>query len=168
MSHPITVDAFDHLPPDEAGDLLHPVCASGQWVATLVAGRPFGSAAALVAASDDALAGLPWSEVEAALAAHPRIGDRPAGGGRESAFSRQEQSAAAGSDADLDAALLAGNVAYEQRFGRVFLVCATGLSRREVLDRLTIRLAADDDTERRTTRDELAAIVRLRLAKTME
>jgi len=56
-------------------------------------------------------------------------------------------------------------VAYEQRFGHVFLICATGLSASELLDALRARLTNPVEAERDVVRGELAKIVRLRLAK---
>jgi 2-oxo-4-hydroxy-4-carboxy-5-ureidoimidazoline decarboxylase len=140
-------------------------CASRRWAATVLAGRPYADLGALTAVSDAALGALDWGDVEEALAGHPRIGERAEGAGREADWSRREQSAAATGDADLRAALTAGNVAYEQRFGRVFLICAAGRPAEEILAALQDRLGNDDEAERGVVRDELAKIVRLRLAK---
>lgn len=159
----IEVAAFDRLSPQAAHALLVPACASGAWLAALVADRPYRSLAATQARSDEILAGLDWPEVEQALAAHPRIGERPSGAGTEAAWSRTEQSGATGSTAELRA----GNVAYEQRFGQVFLICATGLTAEQILAALRARLGNDPGTERGVVRDELTKIVRLRLAKTL-
>jgi 2-oxo-4-hydroxy-4-carboxy-5-ureidoimidazoline decarboxylase len=176
----VETGAFDRLSPLAAEMLLRPCCASRVWIDALVAGRPFGVLAALVARSDDVLAGLGWPDLEEALAAHPRIGERPAGAGRESLWSRQEQSgaaadgaacaeagAAADAEADATAALRAGNVEYERRFGHVFLICATGRSSEEILTALRDRLGNDEGVEREVVRHELTEIVRLRLAKTL-
>ncbi|NUS08957.1 MAG: 2-oxo-4-hydroxy-4-carboxy-5-ureidoimidazoline decarboxylase, partial [Nonomuraea sp.] len=119
----------------------------------------------LADAAEAAVRALEWPDVLEALSAHPRIGERAAGEGRESRWSRQEQS---GVPDDLRAALAAGNRAYEQRFGHVYLVCATGLSGSELLARLRARLGNDEETERGVVRDELAKITRLRLGKLME
>jgi 2-oxo-4-hydroxy-4-carboxy-5-ureidoimidazoline decarboxylase len=105
---------------------------------------------------------LEWPDVLEALAAHPRIGERATGADREAAFSRQEQSSAAG---ELAEDLHAANVAYEERFGWVFLICATGRTAAEILGALAARLGNDEPTEQATVRAELAAIVDLRLAK---
>jgi 2-oxo-4-hydroxy-4-carboxy-5-ureidoimidazoline decarboxylase len=156
---------FDAAPAAGAGALLQPCCASAAWQDELVAGRPYGTVAALTARSDELLALLDWAEIEAALAAHPRIGERADGTDTESTWSREEQSAAGRADADLQAALRTGNRQYEDRFGHVFLICATGRSAQEMLAALTERLAHDAITEREVVRRELAAIVRLRLAK---
>jgi 2-oxo-4-hydroxy-4-carboxy-5-ureidoimidazoline decarboxylase len=63
---------------------------------------------------------------------------------------------------------MAGNLAYEQRFGHVYLVCATGLSGAETLALLHDRLRNDEERERRVVRDELAKITRLRVIKLLE
>lgn len=159
--------ALDRLSPAAADALLRPACASDDWVAAMVAARPFGSLAAVVDRSDAVLAELGWPAVLAALAAHPRIGDRPAGAGLEASWSRQEQAGAANAGADVRTALHDGNVAYEQRFGHVFLIRATGRTATEMLAALTERLGHDDATEQQVVRRELAAVVRGRLEKTL-
>ncbi len=70
---------------------LRPCCAAVRWVSQLVAGRPYRTLDALIKASDAAIAALGWPDIEEALAAHPRIGDRATGAGQEAAWSRQEQ-----------------------------------------------------------------------------
>lgn len=139
-------------------------CASRRWAAEVAAGRPYADLAELRAASAKALAGLDWADVEEALAAHPRIGDRPRGEGREAAWSRSEQSGMDAAAAELRAALAEGNRAYEERFGHVFLICAAGLSAAEMLAALRGRLRNDAGAERAAVRTELAKIVDLRLA----
>jgi 2-oxo-4-hydroxy-4-carboxy-5-ureidoimidazoline decarboxylase len=160
----VEVATFDRLPTDEAAELVRPCCASTRWVTEVVSGRPFGSLVRLSAASDDALAELTWPDVAEALAAHPRIGERLGGSGQESAWSRQEQSGAA--DASVADELVAGNLAYEQRFGQVFLICATGRTAPEILAALRGRLDNPAEVERQVVRTELREIVRLRLIKT--
>ncbi len=168
MSDPerLPVAALDAAPAAAAAALLRPSCASTRWAAELVASRPYGSLAALSAASDAVIAGLGWADIEQALAAHPRIGERAGGGGREAAWSAREQSGAAGEAAGEAAALRAGNAAYEARFGHVFLICATGRSARDMLDALRARLGHDPAAERAVVREELRRIVALRLGKT--
>jgi 2-oxo-4-hydroxy-4-carboxy-5-ureidoimidazoline decarboxylase len=61
--------------------------------------------------------------------------------------------------------LTEGNLAYEKRFGHVFLICASGLSGWEMLDQLRTRLANDPEAERTVVRRELLKITQLRLAK---
>lgn len=162
---PVTASTFDTLPPAAATAAVQACCASRRWQALVVAGRPYGSFAALAAASDTALASLDWNDVLEALAAHPRIGRRAAGDGVEARWSRSEQAAAATRDADVAARLHAGNVAYEERFGWVFLVCATGKSPEQVLASLSSRLDHDVPTEQAEVREQLRQIVRLRLGK---
>jgi 2-oxo-4-hydroxy-4-carboxy-5-ureidoimidazoline decarboxylase len=100
------------------------------------------------------------ADLDEAMAGHPRIGDRNAGGA-----SRREQSGVAGADPELLTALADANRAYEERFGHVYLVCATGRSAQELLDILRARLGNDPATERAVALAELAAINRLRIAR---
>ncbi|GDY29735.1 2-oxo-4-hydroxy-4-carboxy-5-ureidoimidazoline decarboxylase [Gandjariella thermophila] len=144
---------------------LRACCASPRWVDAMLAGAPYPSAAAVLDAAGRALAALDWAEVERALAEHPRIGERAAGDGAAARWSRAEQSAAATGDPRLAAELAEANLAYERRFGHVFLICADGLPVEAVLAALRDRLGNDPAAEREAVRAELAKIVRLRLGR---
>jgi 2-oxo-4-hydroxy-4-carboxy-5-ureidoimidazoline decarboxylase len=146
--------------------VLAPCCASRRWAAAVIAGRPHRTLARLTAASDAAIAALNWDGIAEALAAHPRIGDAGAAApGREAAWSAGEQSAAMTAGAADRDRLAAGNAAYEQRFGHVFLICATGRTVAEMLAEQARRMGNDPADEREVVRAELRAIVALRLAK---
>jgi 2-oxo-4-hydroxy-4-carboxy-5-ureidoimidazoline decarboxylase len=203
----VPVADLDRATAATAAALLRPSCASARWIERLVSGRPYETLPALVAASDATIGALGWPDIEQALAAHPRIGDRtpsgpaggrgpqpgdaasgrlgpaaapggrpapggaaggrpgPADGDREAAWSRQEQSGTRDAPAEVQAGLRAGNAAYEERFGHVFLICATGMSAASMLAALQARLGHDPAREREVVRDELMKIVRLRLGK---
>jgi 2-oxo-4-hydroxy-4-carboxy-5-ureidoimidazoline decarboxylase len=163
------VAAFNALPADElAADLLE-CCAAPAWGAALVAGRPFTDRAALLAAAEVAGRGLSWADVQTGLAAHPRIGERASGEGKEAAWSRREQAAAAQSANDeTAAALVQANRAYEKRFGQVFLIFASGRSQAEILAAAHERLGNDDATERAVVTGELSKIAVLRLERVLD
>ncbi|RCG28332.1 2-oxo-4-hydroxy-4-carboxy-5-ureidoimidazoline decarboxylase [Sphaerisporangium album] len=156
---------FNALSPPEAERELLACCASRAFARGVAAGRPYDDETALTAAAVEAVRALAWQDVQEALDAHPRIGERASGPARESSWSRQEQSGTAGADRKVLAALAAGNARYEERFGHVYLVCATGLTAEEMLDRLEGRLGNDETAERAVVREELAAITRLRVAR---
>lgn len=153
------------LDPAAAADALLACCAARRWAADLTARRPYRSLDDLLNASDAALATLTEDDIAEALAAHPRIGDRADGEGLEASWSRNEQGGTADASPELREALAEGNAAYEARFDRVFLICATGLSAEEMLAALRTRIAHDAETERAAVREELRKIARLRLEK---
>jgi 2-oxo-4-hydroxy-4-carboxy-5-ureidoimidazoline decarboxylase len=134
-----------------------------RWVDDVVAAAPFGSLAELLDAAAAAATPLSAAEVDQALAHHPRIGERAAGQGQAQAFSRAEQSASASEDAELAQALADGNRAYEERFGRVFLIRAAGRGRPEILAELHRRLELDPETEAAVVAGELRDIALLRI-----
>jgi 2-oxo-4-hydroxy-4-carboxy-5-ureidoimidazoline decarboxylase len=159
---------FNTIADAELRTRLSSCCAAESWVEHVLAGRPYADEAELLVVSDDATAGLDAEGLEQALAGHPRIGDRlSAHGGepRATAWSRQEQAGVATAEADVVAALGAANADYEQRFGHVYLVCASGRSAAELLDVCRARLDNDPVTERGVVLSELAKINRLRLGK---
>ncbi len=155
---------FNSAPDDRLRPLLAACCDVPRWVDGILAGRPYGDVEALTRTADKASRELDASEVDRALAAHPRIGDRADGAGTEAAWSRNEQSGV-GDDPEVRAALAAGNREYEERFGRVFLIFATGLSAQEMLTSLRQRLTHDESAEAAVVQEELRKIALLRLAK---
>ena len=163
----LAVPAFDQLDPARAAAVLAPCCASSRWAAELVCGRPYGDLARLTEASDAAIGGLAWPDLEEALAAHPRIGGALAGRGREAAWSAAEQQSATAAGAAEREQLAAANAAYEERFGHVFLIRASGRSVAEMLAALRDRLGHDPAAEREVVRGELRGIVALRLARAL-
>jgi 2-oxo-4-hydroxy-4-carboxy-5-ureidoimidazoline decarboxylase len=148
---------------DDADELLAACCAAPTWIAAIAAGAPYPSEEALFAASDAATFALDEDGLAAALAAHPRIGERRPGA--EAAWSQQEQAGMTAADAALRDQMANANRDYEQRFGHVYLVCATGLSAQQLLDVCQRRLANDPTAERTVVLGELAKIARLRLAR---
>ena len=134
-------------------------CASSSFAKAIAGGRPYPGPDALGAAIDAAFRTLTWDDILQSMEAHPKIGDRTEG------VSAAEQAGAAAAGDAVRQALAAGNVAYEKRFGHVFLICASGLSGQEMLDQLQVRLGNDEDAERAVVRRELEKITRLRMTK---
>ncbi|MBD8207015.1 2-oxo-4-hydroxy-4-carboxy-5-ureidoimidazoline decarboxylase [Microbacterium sp. CFBP 8790] len=136
------------------------------WVAAVVEGRPYASVDALAAYAADLAATWSPADLEAALHAHPRIGANVSGDGAEAAASRREQGSMAAAADDDVAAIAAGNAAYEQRFGRVFLIRAAGRTPGELRAELERRLGSDPDSETIEATRQLAEIALLRLRTT--
>jgi 2-oxo-4-hydroxy-4-carboxy-5-ureidoimidazoline decarboxylase len=157
------LEGFNALPGPEARAVLLTCCASSTWAERVAAGRPYATAAALLDAADAASRDLSPADVAEALSAHPRIGDRVEGASAEARWSRREQASVAAADAGIRAQLRAGNAAYEERFGQVFLLRAAGRPPAEMLAQLRRRLGNDPDTERREVVEQLRQITRLRL-----
>jgi 2-oxo-4-hydroxy-4-carboxy-5-ureidoimidazoline decarboxylase len=157
--------SFNQLPADRAIAELMSCCASAQWARTVAAGRPYPDVGAVAASAGDVLSRLGWPEISVALAAHPRIGQRPAGTGREAAWSRREQAGVEHSDPRVLEELAEANQAYEERFGQVFLIFASGRTDVEMLEAARQRLGNDEETERAVVRGELVKIVKLRLER---
>src|SRR5215217_2285353 len=121
----------DLASPDEARELLRGCCGATNWVERMVARRPFGAREALLSAARQewfALGRTDWLE---AFGHHPRIGDRESSRqrfARTAHLSEREQSGVEGAPEDVLAALPAANRAYQEKFGFIFIVCATGKS----------------------------------------
>ena len=154
----MTLASFNAAPEPEAVTAMLACCASHRFAAAMAGGRPYASPDAAVAAALAVFESLTWTDVLEAMDAHPRIGARASGP------SAAEQSGVAD---DSRAALAAGNAAYEERFGHVFLICAAGLSGAEMLGTLEQRLKNDEISERRVAAAELRKITVLRVRKAL-
>jgi 2-oxo-4-hydroxy-4-carboxy-5-ureidoimidazoline decarboxylase len=156
---------FNRLPVAAAERALTACTAAPRFAREVAAGRPYGSVADLATAAAGVAADLRWDEVRAALDAHPRIGERPAGDCAEAASSRREQAAVSTAGAGVRQALAAGSAEDERRFGHVFLIRAAGRRPAEILAELTRRLGSDEASERVETTAQLAEITRLRVER---
>ncbi|HEY5786208.1 MAG TPA: 2-oxo-4-hydroxy-4-carboxy-5-ureidoimidazoline decarboxylase [Microlunatus sp.] len=134
-----------------------------RWVDDVADRAPYSSLAELEEVARAAATPLAPAEVDQALSTHPRIGETASGEGAAAALSKAEQSSSASSDPALDEALANGNRAYEEQFGRIFLIRAAGRSRTEILAELNRRLTLDPDTEISVVGEELRDIALLRI-----
>jgi 2-oxo-4-hydroxy-4-carboxy-5-ureidoimidazoline decarboxylase len=143
---------------------LHEVCTSPAWGQKISAQRPFASPETLFTASDAAMAELTVEDLRAAMAGHPPIG-RPKAG---DPTSTREQRGMAGAPEAVKAEMLELNLAYQDRFGHVFLICATGLTGEQMRDALRSRIANTPEQEWEIVRTELGKINRIRLTSLVE
>lgn len=145
----------------ELRERLRASLAVERWVEDVASRAPFATLAELLAVASAEASPLAPDEIDEAIAHHPRIGEKPVGQGTSQQLSRSEQ----GASTEFAEEIAAGNVAYEQRFGRVFIIRAAGRSRREILDELTRRLELDDAVELQVVGEQLRDIALLRLEK---
>ena len=168
MTSPPTLDEFNHMPAESAAALLTQCCAAEAWVAQVVQARPFQNLSALISQADLVWEGLQERDYLQAFEAHPKIGD--VNSLREKyantkAMAGGEQSGVDGADDDVILRLSDGNTAYENKFGFIFIVCATGKSAAEMLALLEARLPNSRDTEIKNASIEQAKITTIRLNK---
>ncbi|MFB7600933.1 2-oxo-4-hydroxy-4-carboxy-5-ureidoimidazoline decarboxylase [Streptomyces sp. NPDC056160] len=163
-STPSGLARFNTLPDAAARSALLEACASTAWAERLLAARPCAGAEDLYAASDAAMAELTAADLAQAMAGHPPIG-RPKPGDPTSA---REQSGMAGASEDLKAEMLELNLAYQEKFGHVFLICATGRTAEQMRDAVKERIGNAPEQEREIVRTELGKINRIRLARLLE
>ncbi|MFG3002900.1 2-oxo-4-hydroxy-4-carboxy-5-ureidoimidazoline decarboxylase [Streptomyces calvus] len=163
-STPSGLARFNALEEHAALAALHDACASRAWARRLLAARPYATTEDLYAASDAAMADLTTEDLHEAMAGHPPIG-RPEPGDPASA---REQSGMAGAPDALKAEMLELNLAYQEKFGHVFLICATGRTGEQMRDAVKERLGNAPEQEREIARTELGKINRIRLARLVE
>ena len=165
MSHVLA--RWNTLDPPLAASEILPCCGSTSWAAELVARRPIADEDHLLIQSDAVWFGLPLAAWQEAFESHPRIGEQKAKDASEAslAWSASEQNTAMSGDAFVRNALADGNRRYEEKFGRIFIVCASGKSSGEILALLKSRMANDPVTEVHAAAEQQREITQLRLQR---
>jgi 2-oxo-4-hydroxy-4-carboxy-5-ureidoimidazoline decarboxylase len=159
---------WNGLPQDEAVREILACCGSRNWARILASMRPIREETALLAASDRVWRSLSKEDWLEAFRSHPRIGESRSEGSsaaQSAIWSAQEQRTAATGDDSIRFELAKGNLEYEKRFDRIFIVCATGKSAGEILEILQCRLQNDDATELNVAAEEQRQIMCIRLKK---
>ena|SRR5690242_16590600 len=166
------LDWFNALPSDAARAELVKCCGSTVWAATLTELRPFATLDELLAQASEvwweALDQSDWLE---AFHSHPKIGEKKAAAPvatESQQWSAQEQQGVARADQEAIEKLARLNRAYEEKFGFIFIVCATGKSTDEILALLETRIENEPAAELRNAAEEQAKITELRLRKLLE
>jgi 2-oxo-4-hydroxy-4-carboxy-5-ureidoimidazoline decarboxylase len=167
----ISVAELDSMPAARAKELLALCCGASEWVSAMLARRPFGSREAVYAAADEIWQSLDREDWLEAFADHPRIGES------KSAVQPTEQGStwAAGEQSEVERAgdrvrseLARANREYEDRFGYIYIVCATGKSADEMLSIAHERLSNGPERELLVASEEQRQITRLRLGKLLD
>lgn len=153
---------FNQATAQRASETIRPCVDIDRWVEIVVDSRPYGSVEELLDTAHHAAAPFEGQEVDAALAHHPRIGERAAGTTAEATLSHGEQSGLR-VDADITERLAAANAAYEARFNRVFLIRAAGRTSAEILSEINRRMENTPEREAQEAATQLREIALLRL-----
>ena len=164
----LTIDEFNALPAPQATDAMLRCCGAAKWAGKVVSRRPYKSFDDLLIAADEAFAELEPGDWLEAFSHHPRIGDLEslrAKFATTAGWASGEQSGVSMVREMTLAVLAEGNRAYEEKFGYIFIVCATGKSADEMLDLLERRLPNEPEDEIQTAAAEQMKITHLRLHK---
>ncbi len=162
---------WNSLDPVTAAREALPCCGSQAWAVALASSRPIPDEASLIEASTGIWLALPKEAWQEAFDSHPRIGERHAQSHatEESLrWSAQEQRAALSEDEAARLSLEEANRRYEEKFGRIFIVCATGKASTEILAILEARMKNDAATEFREAAEQQRQITQLRLHRWLE
>jgi allantoicase len=162
---------FNALPRQRAIRTLLDCCGSRKWAQHMAERRPFAGEVDFFETADKTWTALPREEWLEAFLHHPPIGGTNARARQSAAasrFSAKEQSSAQKTAPGVLQELAAQNRVYAEKFGYVFLICATGKSSEEILNALRQRLANEPAAELRIAAEEQRKITRLRLEKLLE
>jgi OHCU decarboxylase len=166
-----SVNLLNELPANDAEAEFLKCCGCRNWASAMTAARPFANVDELLKTADSTCGSLSSEDWLEAFRAHPKIGEKKAAAAQSEdarKWSAQEQSGISAAAADTMAALATGNRDYEQRFGFIFIVCATGKSSEEMLAILQTRLQNDAKAEITVAAEEQRKIMRLRLEKLLQ
>ena len=157
----MTLEELNALKPSCAEAEFRRCCGSARWAGAMTGARPFDDVDAMIAHGEGIWTSLEAADRLEAFAAHPRIGEWRA----VSAWSSEEQAGMRLADQPMLEKLAALNVDYQERFGYIFIVCATGKSSGEMLALLEARLSNDAPTELAVAAEEQRKITALRLRR---
>jgi len=162
----MTLSDFNNLDKETAAKELFSCCGSQKWVSLLMKEFPFDSQDVLIKRTTeiwyDECGKKDWLE---SFAHHPRIGDKKS---LTEKFAGKEQAGVASATEELNEKLVNANAKYENRFGFIFIVCATGKSANEMLRLLNDRLKNDIDSELSIAIGEQQKITLIRVKKLFE
>src|ERR1700693_4888889 len=123
----MTLADFNSLPSAQAESQLMDCCGSPRWAASVSSRRPFATVEALYKAADSIWWNLDRDDWLEAFSHHPQIGDKHARGPDPARqWAEGEQAGARGAGDDVKARLARANRAYFDKFGYIYIVCATG------------------------------------------
>jgi 2-oxo-4-hydroxy-4-carboxy-5-ureidoimidazoline decarboxylase len=164
----VTLDDFRKLSPAEKREQLLACCQCEAWVDRLLSHEPFDSVDGLLDAAEQAWSVAGEDEILEAFSGHPQIGDMDALRNKYANTATREQGQIAETDESVLVALQAGNAQYLDKFGFIFIVCATGKSADEMLALLNARIGNSREQEIGNGAREQMAITRLRIANMLE
>jgi OHCU decarboxylase len=153
---------------DEAAEALLQCCGSNRWAAEMARSRPFPSMAALLTRANQVWSSLDRRDWLESFRSHPKIGEKKAAdkvSSQSQQWSGQEQAGVANAPETTIDSLTEFNRAYDQKFGFIFIICATGKTSDEILTALRERLRHEPDVELPIAAAEQSKITQLRLKK---
>ena len=162
------LEQLNSIPRDEAVKALLQCCGSKRWAENVANARPYDNVETLIANANDEWWTLDRDDWLEAFQSHPKIGEKKSAApvsDQSRQWSGQEQSGVATASRETVDALAALNWAYEQKFGFIFIICATGKTSEEMLESLKKRLENDVESELPIAAAEQSKITELRLKK---
>ena len=159
----MTLNEFNQLSTHDAAALLHSCCHCDSWALALAEARPFTQMTELIQRADALWSVGGEAELLEACKGHAKIGDTAAikAGGKTA----HEQGQVATAATEVLAELADLNRRYQEKFGFIYLVCASGKSADQLLVLLKQRLMNSRADEIQNARAEQGAITQLRLQK---
>ena len=148
--------------------LFKQVCHSDRWSEAMSRSRPFLDLNDLLSKGEAAWAKCEEEDWKQALDGHPRIGDKAKGNSLAAKWSKGEQSKAQKTDESVLERLREAQDQYFEKFGFIFLICASGLGSQEILAATEQRLENSPDHELKLVAREQAKITQLRLEKLLK
>ncbi len=164
----MTLDELNRLDEEKATQAFTQCCAAQRWVERMVIDRPFESLNEMLEISDRIWEECDFDDYLEAFEGHPRIGDVESLAmkyANTKGWAGGEQKGVEGADASVIQRLADGNKSYEEKFGHIFIVCATGKSAAEMLALLEARMGNPPEYEINVAAEEQNKITRLRLKK---
>lgn len=160
----MTLEQVNTAGAETVSKALADCCGSGAWVDGMIGRRPFEDASRFQTAAEETWWALSQGDWLEAFSKHPKIGTKQPSG----EWSAEEQSGMNQATSETAQSIEDLNRAYQEKFGWIFMICATGKSAEEMKRQLEQRLRNDPAAEIRIAAAEQAKITRLRLQKLLD
>ena len=159
---------LNSLSTGEAAKELLQCCGSKRWARQMSSARPYENIADVISRANEVWQSLDRDDWLEAFRSHPKIGEKKTAetlSAQARQWSGQEQSGVNTASTETTNALAMLNREYEQKFGFIFIICATGKTSDEMLAALRERLDHDAAEELPIAADQQSKITELRLKK---
>ena len=160
--------SLNSLTAEDAARELRQCCGSRRWTEQMSNARPYDTLESLTTHADRVWWSLTPDDWLEAFRSHPKIGEKKATdkvSAKSQQWSGQEQAEVSNAPQQTVDSLAELNRAYEQKFGFIFIICATGKTSAEIITALRERLQHDPEAELPIAATEQSKITELRLKK---
>jgi 2-oxo-4-hydroxy-4-carboxy-5-ureidoimidazoline decarboxylase len=162
------IHQFNQLDDTAATNLILQCCSSTNWAARMIESRPYSTVEQLISTANSHWQVMEQADFLEAFQGHPKIGDPDSLRKKYASthsMAKGEQSGVPGASDRVIDSLAQNNRDYEDKFGFIFIVCASGKSAEQMLDLIQARIGNNRVEEITNGAVEQRKITEIRIRK---